>query len=69
MMKAVVVRERGPPSVLKLEELPIPTTREGEVLVRIRAFGLNRADMFTRQGHPPSVQFPRVIGIECVGEG
>tara|TARA_Y100000588_G_scaffold334575_1_gene374142 strand:+ start:506 stop:1387 length:882 start_codon:yes stop_codon:yes gene_type:complete len=37
------------------------------VKIAIQAFGLNRAEMFTRQGHSPSVQFPRVIGIECVG--
>lgn len=66
-MKAVVVREAGPPEVLKIEEIPIPTPREGWVLIRVKAFGLNRSEMFTRQGHSPNVKFPRVLGIECVG--
>jgi NADPH:quinone reductase-like Zn-dependent oxidoreductase len=37
------------------------------VRIHVRAFGLNRSELFTRQGHSPSVQFPRVLGIECVG--
>ena len=36
-------------------------------MIQIKAFGLNRSEMFTRQGHSPSVKFPRVLGIECVG--
>lgn len=66
-MKAIVVREAGPPEVLKIEEIPIPTSKEGWVLIRVKAFGLNRSEMFTRQGHSPNVKFPRVLGIECVG--
>lgn len=66
-MKAVVVREAGPPEVLKIEEVPIPKPKEGWVLIRVKAFGLNRSEMFTRQGHSPNVKFPRVLGIECVG--
>lgn len=38
------------------------------MLIRIRAAGLNRSELFTRQGHSPSVKFPRVLGIEAVGE-
>ena len=34
----------------------------------MRAFGLNRSELFTRQGHSPNVQFPRILGIEAVGE-
>ena len=37
------------------------------ILVKIKAFGINRAEIFTRQGDSPSVKLPRVIGIECVG--
>ena len=68
MVKAIVVNEPGPPSVLKIAERSIPQVKTGWVLLRVRAFGLNRSEMFTRQGHSPSVQFPRVLGIECVGE-
>jgi NADPH:quinone reductase-like Zn-dependent oxidoreductase len=67
-MKAVVIRDAGGPDVLKLETMPIPTPRPGWVLIKVRAFGLNRSELFTRQGHSPNVHFPRVLGIEAVGE-
>jgi NADPH:quinone reductase-like Zn-dependent oxidoreductase len=68
-MKAAVIHEAGGPEVLKLESRPIPKARDGQVLIRVRAFGLNRSELFTRQGHSPksAVQFPRVLGIEAVG--
>jgi len=66
-MKAVVIREAGGPEVLKIEILPVPKPQVGEVLIRVKAFGLNRSELFTRQGHSPSVHFPRVLGIEAVG--
>jgi NADPH:quinone reductase-like Zn-dependent oxidoreductase len=66
-MKAAVIREAGGPEVLKIESLPIPTPQSGDVLIRVKAFGLNRSELFTRQGHSPSVKFPRVLGIEAVG--
>ena len=37
------------------------------MLIRIKAFGLNRSEMFTRQGHSPTVKFPRILGIEAAG--
>lgn len=67
-MKAVVIRKAGGPEVLNLEEMPIPSPRPGWVLIRVCAFGLNRSELFTRQGHSPNVLFPRVLGIEAVGE-
>jgi NADPH:quinone reductase-like Zn-dependent oxidoreductase len=67
MMNAVVVHEAGNPEVLKLERRPIPKTRGGWVLIRVKAFGLNRSELFTRQGHSPNVMFPRILGIEAVG--
>ena len=68
-MKAAVIYEPGGPEMLKLESRPVPRPKNGEVLIRARAFGLNRSELFTRQGYsPPSaVQFPRVLGIEAVG--
>src|SRR5271163_3900385 len=66
-MKAAVIREAGGPEVLKIESLPVPAPKSGEVLIRVKAFGLNRSELFTRQGHSPSVKFPRVLGIEAVG--
>ncbi len=67
-MKAVIIHNAGGPDVLKVEERPVPDVKPGWVLVRVRAFGLNRSELFTRQGHSPNVQFPRILGIEAVGE-
>lgn len=67
-MRAIVVHAPGSPEVLQIEEREQPEPGPDQTLIRIRAFGLNRAELFTRQGHSPSVQFPRIIGIECVGE-
>jgi NADPH:quinone reductase-like Zn-dependent oxidoreductase len=66
-MKAAVLHEPGGPEVLKIEERPIPVPRSGEVLIEVRAFGLNRSELFTRQGLSPTVQLPRILGIEAVG--
>jgi len=66
-MKAAVIYEPGGPEVLKIETRPIPTPRVGEVLIRVKAFGLNRSELFTRQGLSPGVVFPRILGIEAVG--
>ncbi len=66
-MKAAVIREPGGPEVLAIEELPVPRPAPGWVLIRVKAFGLNRSELFTRQGHSPGVRFPRVLGIEAVG--
>ena len=67
-MLAAVIYEAGGPEVLKLERRPVPEPTPGEVLIRVRAFGLNRSELFTRQGHSPNVAFPRILGIEAVGE-
>ncbi len=66
-MKAAVLHEPGGPEVLRLESRPIPEPQSGEVLIRVKAFGLNRSELFTRQGHSPGVSLPRVLGIEAAG--
>ena len=66
-MKAVVIHEPGGPEVLKIETLPVPEPVPGQVLIRVKAFGLNRSELFTRLGYSPDVRFPRVLGIEAVG--
>lgn len=68
-MKAWRVHRAGPPESLVFEDLPDPELRPGCVKIRVRAFGLNRSESHTRQGFAgDAVRFPRVIGIECVGE-
>ena len=66
-MRAAVCVRAGGPEVLEIRELPVPAVREGWSLVRVMGTGLNRSELRTRQGHSPSVRFPRVLGIECVG--
>ncbi|KAI0383662.1 putative zinc-binding oxidoreductase [Hypomontagnella monticulosa] len=66
-MRAVVCTATGPVSVMDIQDVPRPTPQPGQVLIRILGFGINRAEMFTRQGHSPGVEFPRIVGIECIG--
>jgi len=67
-MRAYVITEPGGPDKLELQEVQTPSPRPDWVLIKNRAFGLNRSEWFTRRGDSPSVSFPRVLGIECVGE-
>jgi NADPH:quinone reductase-like Zn-dependent oxidoreductase len=66
-MNAVVMHAPGGPDVLQLEIRPIPQPDASEVLIKVQAFGLNRSELFTRQGHSPGVRFPRILGIEAAG--
>ena len=66
-MRAAVVHAPGGPEALRLEELPVPEPRAGEVLIRVRAGGLNRAARCTGQGPAPGGGFPRVGGLVAVG--
>ncbi len=67
-MKAAVTLKAGGPEVIQIQEKPKPIVKAGWGLIKIKAFGLNRSEIFTRQGDSPSVKFPRIQGIECVGE-
>ena len=66
-MKAMVLEKPCSAEEMKIKNVPIPEVKEDWILVKIKAFGINRAEIFTRQGDSPSVKLPRVIGIECVG--
>lgn len=67
-MKAWVVRGYGPPAVLSLEEWPAPVPGPGEVLVAVRAIGLNFADCAARLGVYPNVPRPPFVpGMEVSG--
>jgi NADPH2:quinone reductase len=67
-MRAVVLDAPGAPEALDIRDLPIPDPRDGWVLIRVRAFGLNRSELHTRLGLAEGVTFPRVLGIEATGE-
>jgi len=64
-MKAIVITEPGGPEVLAVTELPDPAPATGEVLIRVRAFGLNHAEAYMRSGSFGEVA--PVTGIECAG--
>lgn len=66
-MKAMVLEKPCSAQEMKVKNVPIPAVKKDWILVKIKAFGINRAEIFTRQGDSPSVKLPRVIGIECVG--
>jgi NADPH:quinone reductase len=66
-MKGIVVERAGGPEVLQIRTVPTPELRPGCILIKVKAFGLNRSEMFTRRGDSPDVKFPRILGIECVG--
>ena len=68
-MTAIVAREPGGPEVLVATERPLPEVREREILVRVRAAGVNRPDIMQRQGkYPPPPGAPDVPGLEIAGE-
>lgn len=64
-----MVYTAGGPEVLQLCNIDDPAPRQGWVLMRVRAFGVNRSEVITR-GSPGGhgVTFPRVLGLECAGE-
>ncbi len=69
-MKAVVISQPGGPEVLEIREVPRPMPSTGEILVKVRAFALNRADLLQCRGLYPAPQgWPADIpGLEYAGE-
>lgn len=67
-MRAVVLDHApAPPEALAIRDLPIPEPTPGQVLIRVKAFGLNRSELHTRIGLAEGVTFPRMLGIEATG--
>ncbi|KAJ6725071.1 QUINONE OXIDOREDUCTASE PIG3 [Salix viminalis] len=67
-MKAVVITTPGGPEVLQLQEVEDPQIKEDEVLVKVEATALNRADTLQRQGkYPPPTGASSYPGLECSG--
>jgi NADPH:quinone reductase-like Zn-dependent oxidoreductase len=64
-VKAIVITAPGGPEVLAVRDLPDPVPADGEILIRVRAFGLNHADAYMRSGAWGKVA--QVPGIECAG--
>ncbi|WP_295729481.1 zinc-binding dehydrogenase [uncultured Limosilactobacillus sp.] len=66
-MKAAVIYQPGEAESLKYTDVPTPDVKSGWSLVKVMGFGITHSEVFTRQGKSPSVKFPRILGIECVG--
>jgi putative PIG3 family NAD(P)H quinone oxidoreductase len=68
-MKAVIIEKPGDESVLKIGEVPDPKAGPGQLLIRVKYAGLNRADLMQRQGYyPPPPGASEILGMECAGE-
>ncbi|MFQ5533599.1 MAG: NAD(P)H-quinone oxidoreductase [Sphingomonadales bacterium] len=68
-MMAVKISEFGTADVLHPVELPVPAPGEGEILIKVSAAGVNRPDVFQRQGfYPPPPGAPDTPGLEVAGE-
>lgn len=67
-MRQLWITRAGPPEVLQLREAPDPDAAAGEVRVRVRAAGINFADLMARQGlYPDAPKIPCVVGYEVSG--
>ncbi|GIW11934.1 MAG: hypothetical protein KatS3mg061_2991 [Dehalococcoidia bacterium] len=66
-MKAVYVREFGPIEAMELADLPIPTPGPRQVLVRVKASGVNFAETRMRAGTYSGQTAPFVLGMEAAG--
>lgn len=68
-MKAVTLKEFGGPEVLQIGDAPTPEPKADDLLVRVRATALNRADTLQRRGHyPPPPGDSEILGLELAGE-
>lgn len=69
-MRAVVITKACEASDLHVSDVPVPETKPGWVLIRVKAFGLNHSEVLLRQfeADRPYIHTPIVPGIECVGE-
>src|SRR5882757_10023374 len=64
-MRAIVIEKFGGPEGLVFKEIPDPEPKPGHVVIQVRAFGINHAEMHMRRGE--WAEAAEVSGIECVG--
>ncbi|MGB7195637.1 MAG: zinc-binding dehydrogenase [Collimonas pratensis] len=65
-MKAIVINQYGGSDQLEIKDIPVPQSEAGRVLIKVKAFGINRAETYMRRGLFGDVA--EVTGIECVGQ-
>lgn len=66
-MKAIVVKKPGGAEQLYIQDVPIPKIKAGELLIKVKAFAINRTDIVTREGKSGYMTNP-ILGIEVAGE-
>jgi NADPH2:quinone reductase len=67
-MRAIVTEGKGGPEVMRLGTLSLPELRDGEVLIRVEAAGVNRPDIMQREGkYPPPADASPLLGLEVAG--
>src|SRR5215216_4678984 len=67
-MNAIAITTPGGPDVLKPQQVAVPTIKDNEVLIKVAAAGVNRPDVFQRQGdYPPPPGAPSTPGLEVAG--
>jgi NADPH:quinone reductase-like Zn-dependent oxidoreductase len=67
-VRAVVITKHGPPEVLQVQERPEPVARDGQVVIDVKAAGINFADTMARVGlYPDAPEPPCVVGYEVAG--
>lgn len=67
-MKAIIATQAGSPEVLTIIDTNEPTAQENEVKIRVKAFGLNKAESYYRAGHFGQLNPELALGIEAAGE-
>ena len=68
-MKAIVARKNGGPEVLEIQDVDIPVTGNNQVLIKVKAAGVNYADILMRKNrYMTESHFPLVPGLEIAGE-
>jgi putative PIG3 family NAD(P)H quinone oxidoreductase len=68
-VKAIVMRAPGAEDVLELGDAPPPALTANDIRIRVRAAGVNRADLMQRRGlYPPPPGASPILGLECAGE-
>ncbi len=68
-MTAIGIKEAGGPEMLEPQQRPVPKPGAGEILVKVRAAGVNRPDVMQRKGlYPPPPGAPDIPGLEICGD-
>lgn len=66
-MKAIWITRKGGPDVLEVRDTPEPVPSDGEVLIKVKAAGLNRSDVYSRQSRSYGNDRPEIPGLEVSG--